>query len=96
MNTVEKLRQIVTFAHSQGARMGIQLAHAGRKASMRKPWEPEGVVSPEDGGWANVVAPSAIPFSEVSAHRATLEDVYLNLTSEVVEFRAAPPTEASR
>jgi ABC-2 type transport system ATP-binding protein len=36
---------------------------------------------------------SAVPFSEVSAHRATLEDVYLELTREAVEFRAATPTE---
>lgn len=39
---------------------------------------------------------SAVPFSEVSAHRATLEDVYLELTRETVEFRAATPTEVSR
>jgi ABC-2 type transport system ATP-binding protein len=39
---------------------------------------------------------SAVPFSEVSAHRATLEDVYLELTREAVEFRAATPTEVSR
>jgi ABC-2 type transport system ATP-binding protein len=39
---------------------------------------------------------SAVPFSEVSAHHATLEDVYLELTREAVEFRAATPTEAPR
>jgi ABC-2 type transport system ATP-binding protein len=39
---------------------------------------------------------SAVPFSEVSAHRATLEDVYLKLTSDAVEFRAATPTEVPR
>jgi ABC-2 type transport system ATP-binding protein len=39
---------------------------------------------------------SAVPFSEVSAHRATLEDVYLELTREAVEFRAATPTEVCR
>jgi ABC-2 type transport system ATP-binding protein len=38
----------------------------------------------------------AVPFSEVSAHRATLEDVYLELTRDAVEFRAATPTEVSR
>lgn len=38
----------------------------------------------------------AVPFSEVSAHRATLEDVYLELTREAVEFRAATPAEVSR
>src|SRR6059058_289628 len=40
---IEKHAQIVRFAHSQGARMGIQLAHAGRKASMSVPWAPERV-----------------------------------------------------
>lgn len=39
---------------------------------------------------------SAVPFSEVSAHRATLEDVYLELTRDAVEFRAATPPEVSR
>ncbi|MFD4509399.1 ATP-binding cassette domain-containing protein [Streptomyces sp. NPDC058457] len=39
---------------------------------------------------------SAVPFSEVSAHRATLEEVYLELTRDAVEFRAATPTEAAR
>ncbi|NJP43503.1 ABC transporter ATP-binding protein [Actinacidiphila epipremni] len=39
---------------------------------------------------------SAVPFSEVSAHRATLEDVYLELTGGAAEFRAAPPAEVSR
>src|ERR1700684_401707 len=49
---VAKLRQIVDFGHSQGARMGVQLAHAGRKSSMSRPWDgPEHVVSHADGGW---------------------------------------------
>ncbi|MER7180068.1 ATP-binding cassette domain-containing protein [Streptomyces hyaluromycini] len=39
---------------------------------------------------------NAVPFSEVSAHRATLEDVYLELTREAVEFHATTPTEVSR
>jgi len=39
---------------------------------------------------------SAVPFSEVSAHRATLEEAYLELTRDAVEFRAATPAEASR
>ncbi|WP_255947918.1 ATP-binding cassette domain-containing protein [Streptomyces odontomachi] len=42
-----------------------------------------------------LLSESAVPFSEVSAHRATLEDVYLELTREAVEFRAATPTEVS-
>jgi ABC-2 type transport system ATP-binding protein len=39
---------------------------------------------------------SRVPFSEVSAHRATLEDVYLALTRDAVEFRATTPTEVPR
>jgi ABC-2 type transport system ATP-binding protein len=43
-----------------------------------------------------LLSESAVPFSEVSAHRATLEDVYLELTREAVEFRAATHTEVPR
>lgn len=61
---IPKLQQIVDFLHSQGARAGIQLAHAGRKASMAIPWEPERVLSREEGGWTNILAPSAIRFAD--------------------------------
>jgi len=61
---IPTLRRITDFGHSQGAYMGIQLAHAGRKASMQVPWEPERVRQPEEGGWTNVMAPSAVPFSD--------------------------------
>ncbi len=60
---VEKLSQIVRFIHSQGSRAGIQLAHAGRKASMTVPFGGERLLRPEEGQW-QTVAPSAIPFSE--------------------------------
>ena len=57
------LGRIAAFVKAQGAAAGIQLAHAGRKASTT----PGGVaLSPEQGGW-NVVAPSAIPFSPAFA-----------------------------
>lgn len=61
---IANLRRIVDFVHSQGVRIGIQLAHAGRKASMRKPWEPVEQTPVAEGGWADVVAPSAIAFAE--------------------------------
>jgi ABC-2 type transport system ATP-binding protein len=38
----------------------------------------------------------AVPFSEVSAHRASLEEAYLQLTRDAVEYRAEPATEATR
>jgi 2,4-dienoyl-CoA reductase-like NADH-dependent reductase (Old Yellow Enzyme family) len=58
------LKRIVDFVHGQGARAGVQLAHAGRKASVARPWEVEqGYVHPSQGGWHNVMAPSAVPFA---------------------------------
>src|SRR5579872_5016004 len=57
---IDMLQRIVAFLHSQGAYAGIQLAHAGRKASTKRPWEGDGVVKPDEGGWTDVYAPSAI------------------------------------
>lgn len=52
---------IVRFVHSQGAQAGIQLAHAGRKASTRAPWKGRGPVTDAEGGW-QPVAPSGVAF----------------------------------
>ena len=61
---IPMLRHITAFCRAQGAVMGIQLAHAGRKASTRRPWEqPAGAVPLAEGGWDNVMAPSAVPFA---------------------------------
>ena len=53
--------RIVAFVQEQGALAGIQLAHAGRKASARRPWEGRGIVTPQDGGWTPV-GPSELAF----------------------------------
>jgi 2,4-dienoyl-CoA reductase-like NADH-dependent reductase (Old Yellow Enzyme family) len=58
---IAKLSEITAFIHEQGAVAGIQLAHAGRKASTARPWEGGKAVAPERGGWTPV-APSAIAF----------------------------------
>ncbi len=59
------LKRIVEFLHSQGVRAGIQLAHAGRKASMARPWAADQrYLTPAEGGWPNVMAPSPIPFAD--------------------------------
>ncbi len=55
------LRRIAAFLKTFGAVAGIQLAHAGRKASVRRPWEGGAAIPVADGGW-QTVAPSAIPF----------------------------------
>ena len=61
---VEMLARITAFVRAQGAVPGVQLAHAGRKASTNRPWEGGGKVEEADGGWADVMAPSAIAFSD--------------------------------
>jgi 2,4-dienoyl-CoA reductase-like NADH-dependent reductase (Old Yellow Enzyme family) len=61
---VDSLKRIVSFIHEQGSVAGMQLAHAGRKASTRRPWEGDGVVPETEGGWQNVMAPSAIQFAD--------------------------------
>jgi 2,4-dienoyl-CoA reductase-like NADH-dependent reductase (Old Yellow Enzyme family) len=58
---VEAWRRVVSFIHSQGAKAGIQLAHAGRKASTHREWSGEGSVAVADGGWTSV-APSPVAF----------------------------------
>jgi 2,4-dienoyl-CoA reductase-like NADH-dependent reductase (Old Yellow Enzyme family) len=68
---IEKLRQITRFIHAQGAVAGIQLAHAGRKASHEIPWEGGKQLSRQEGGWETVSA-SAIPFAETEEAPATL------------------------
>lgn len=66
---IAPLRRIADYVHSQGQKVGIQLAHAGRKASTFSPWHYKGagvrdVVPVEQGGWPdNVWAPSPIPYS---------------------------------
>src|SRR6202162_3626616 len=61
---VEFLARIVRFIHGQGSVAGMQLAHAGRKASTYRPWERQGTVPENEGGWRNVMAPSALPFAD--------------------------------
>jgi 2,4-dienoyl-CoA reductase-like NADH-dependent reductase (Old Yellow Enzyme family) len=61
---IAPLARIVRFIHEQGAVAGIQLAHAGRKASTQRLWEGGGPIAPEvPKGW-KTVAPSALPFDE--------------------------------
>jgi 2,4-dienoyl-CoA reductase-like NADH-dependent reductase (Old Yellow Enzyme family) len=61
---IEPLARIVGFIHEQGSVAGMQLAHAGRKASTYRPWAGRGTVPESNGGWNNVVAPSALPFAD--------------------------------
>ena len=85
---VPMLRRITDFVHRHGAVAGIQLAHAGRKASTWRPWEPRsGAVPPEEGGWSDVVAPSAVPFSPSYPQPHALDDAGIRRVTD--GFRAA-------
>lgn len=74
---VEPLARIVRFIHDQGSLAGIQLAHAGRKASTRRPWDGDGLVPEAEGGWSDVVAPSALAFADdyPTPREMTIDDI---------------------
>lgn len=57
------LKKITSFIKEQGAVPGIQLAHAGRKASHLSPWKGRVALTEKDGGW-QTLAPSAVPFKQ--------------------------------
>ncbi len=61
---VEPLAEINRFLRSQGAVAGIQIAHAGRKASANRPWDGGSPIPPEDPRAWQVVGASPIPFAE--------------------------------
>lgn len=80
------LKRIVQFIHEQGSVSGIQLAHAGRKASVTAPWDGNHLIKEEDGGW-QTVAPSAIPFSEqYGTPRSLLQEQILQI---ITDFKTA-------
>ncbi|HEX3449676.1 MAG TPA: NADH:flavin oxidoreductase/NADH oxidase [Isosphaeraceae bacterium] len=84
---IEPLARIARFVHSQGAVAGIQLAHAGRKASCDVPWKGgASLKTPKEVGWT-VVGPSAIPFSEGDPVPVPLDEA--GIEGVVAAFEAA-------
>ena len=80
---INPLKRISSFVHQQGAIMGIQLAHAGRKASCDVPRKGGGRLKTEnEGGWTTV-APSAIPFNQTDPLPHALSE------KEIIEVVAA-------
>jgi len=82
----EFLARITAFVRQQGAVAGIQLAHAGRKASTRRPWDGSGVIPEAEGGW-RAVAPSTAPFNPGEPAPAELSKAEIRGT--VASFAAA-------
>lgn len=71
---IEPLARVARVVSENGAVPGIQLAHAGRKASTRPPWDQGGAPRlPSDGGWVPV-APSALPFADGHARPEPLDE----------------------
>jgi len=58
------LSRIARFINEQGSIAGMQLAHAGRKASTYRPWSGNGEVPAAEGGWSEVLAPSGVRFAD--------------------------------
>lgn len=83
---IEPLARIVRFVHEQGAVAGIQLAHAGRKASCEPPWIGGAVLPPERDGW-DVIAPSPIPFNDNDPKPIALDEV--GIEEIIAAFEAA-------
>lgn len=81
----EAWSRIVTFVHSQGAKAGIQLAHAGRKASTYRDWSGRGAVHHDDGGWTPL-APSSLAFTGLADPMPMSQD---QIADAVVAFGQA-------
>ncbi len=83
---IEPLARIARFVRSQGAFAGIQLAHAGRKASTPSPFKGRGRVELVDGGWVPL-APSAIAFApDYHTPRSVTQD---DIRQAIADFAAA-------
>lgn len=83
---ITPLKRITHFIKEQGSVAGIQLAHAGRKASFPQPWVGTNLLSTTEGGW-EPVAPSAIPFNDKYALPHELSST--EITALIKQFAAA-------
>src|ERR1700733_8149953 len=83
---IDPLRRIVKFVRAQGSEIGIQLAHAGRKASVKEPWNGGKLIREPAGGW-RPLAPSAVAYSESYAIPTELTIEGIQRIKD--EFRAA-------
>ena len=84
---IDAWKPIVQFMKEQGAVTGIQLAHAGRKASTDVPWRGGKPLSKQHGGWT-AVAPSALPFADGYPDPKELTADELDRSSEISKTAA--------
>jgi 2,4-dienoyl-CoA reductase-like NADH-dependent reductase (Old Yellow Enzyme family) len=83
---IDRFRRITAFVRAQGAVPGIQLAHAGRKASTDAPWRGGRPLDERQGGWP-VLAPTPMPFA--SGYPAPREMSHADIAMVVDEFGEA-------
>jgi len=83
---IANLQRITQFIHQQGSVAGIQLAHAGRKASSAVPWEGGKQLTEQEDAWTTV-APSAIPFKEGTTAPIALDEQ--GIQKIIADFTAA-------
>ena len=79
----DAFKPMIDFAHSHNVKMGIQLAHAGRKASTMRPWDDHRMATTDEGGWQSVSS-SAIAFHGYPEPRALTVDEIHQLTHDYV------------
>jgi len=93
---VEPLRRAFAFVEQQGAVPGIQLAHAGRKASTSEPWKGGRPLSPQEGGWTPILGPSALAFNDgyQVPHELTGDEIASLVESFAAAARRAEATGA--
>lgn len=76
---IEPLKRVTSIIRSQGAVAGIQIAHAGRKACVGRPWHEEWgkPITKKDSRWWPAIAPSSIPFSaeHQTPHEMSIADI---------------------
>lgn len=83
---IAPLKKVVQFIEQQGSVAGMQLAHAGRKASRSEPWNGGGQLDEDEGGW-QAVAPSAIPFAHGDVPPVALSPE--DILKVIADFKAA-------
>ena len=84
----DALAPVADFVRSQGSVPAIQLAHAGRKASTRRPWDGGDPIPVEEGGW-ETVAPSAKPYPRDGDEQPTRKLSRGDIEDVVAAFAAA-------
>src|SRR5947208_3638047 len=93
---IAPFKQIFAFIEQQGAVPGIQLAHAGRKASTSAPWMGGHPLALADGGWTPIYAPSALSFAETWQTPQALSTAQIRAKRCTRMSGAIPPASAMK